>query len=129
MTSTTIFLAQLIGPTLIAAAIGFLAHPKFYKRIMKDYEAHEGLSYTTGMIVMLTGIAGVVNHNIWEWSAAGIITLLLWGALIKGATFLIVPNWLFEISNSMLKNKTLMQIAMVIMLIAGAYLSYVGFFM
>jgi hypothetical protein len=127
MSTTT--LAQIIGPTIAAAAIGFLLHPKFYEKIMADFEQHEGLTYFTGIMVMVLGLIIVLNHNIWEVSVAGLITLLGWGSLIKGATFLIVPNFLFGISQSVIKNKTLMQVAMVVMLIIGSQLIYTGYFM
>jgi hypothetical protein len=125
--STTV-LAQIIGPTIAAAAIGFLLHPKFYEKIIKDFEKHEGITYFTGIIVMILGLIVVLNHNIWEWSAAGLVTFFGWSSLVKGATFLVVPNFLFKISHSMLRNKTLIQAAMVIMLVIGSQLIYTGYF-
>ena len=87
---STTLLAQIIGPTLAAAAIGFLLHPKFYKKIIKDFETHEGITYFTGIIVMILGLIVVLNHNVWEFSSAGLVTLLGWSSLVKGAIFLIV---------------------------------------
>ncbi len=126
---TTIALAQIIGPVMIAAAIGFIAHPKFYKKILKDFEANQGLIYFTGILVMVIGLLIVNNHNIWEWSAAGVITLVGWSAVLKGATFLIVPNLLFKISNPIIKNGIVMKIAMIVLLAAGGYLSYIGYWL
>jgi len=125
---STTLLAQIIGPTLAAAAIGFLLHPKFYKKIIKDFETHEGITYFTGIIVMILGLIVVLNHNVWEFSSAGLVTLLGWSSLVKGAIFLIVPNFLFKISHAVLKNKTLIQAAMVIMLAIGSQLIYTGYF-
>jgi len=125
---STSTLAQIIGPIVVAAAIGFLLHPKFYKTIMKDFEKHEGLTYLMGIMIMILGLVIVLNHNIWEFSAAGLITLIGWGSLIKGAIFIVVPNFLFKISKAILGNSGLMKVAMVIWLVAGGYLSYVGYF-
>ncbi len=126
MDTTT--LAQIIGPVVLAAAIGFLLHPKFYKKIMSDFEKHEGLTYFTGIIVMILGLIIVLNHNIWEWSAAGVVTFFGWSSLIKGATFLVAPKLLFGISNSFLKNTGLIKFSMVVVLAIGGYLSYLGYF-
>ncbi|MCF7846168.1 MAG: hypothetical protein K9L85_02930 [Candidatus Peribacteraceae bacterium] len=126
---TTTLLAQVIGPVIAAAGIGFIFHPKFYKKIMKDFEAHEGLTYVMGIFVMALGIVLVMNHNLWNSLAEIIISIIAWGALIKGATFLVVPNLLFAISKPMVKNAGLMKFAMAVMLAAGAYLSYVGYWM
>ncbi|MBU1090045.1 hypothetical protein KKF38_04630 [Patescibacteria group bacterium] len=124
--STTI-LAQIMGPVLVAAGIGFLLHPKFYAKIIKDFEECEGLTYFAGISIMILGLIVVLNHNIWEFSAAGLVTLLAWGSLVKGAIFLIAPNLLFDISNALMKNSGLMKIAMVFALAAGGYLSYAGY--
>ncbi len=125
--STTI-LAQIMGPVFVAAGIGFLLHPKFYKTTMKDFEEHEGFTYFAGMLTMILGLIVVLNHNIWEVSVAGLITLLAWGTFVKGAIILIVPNLLFSIAHTFYKNKTVMQVAMVFVLAIGGYLSYVGYF-
>ncbi|MFH0834703.1 MAG: hypothetical protein V2A63_04960 [Patescibacteria group bacterium] len=123
----TIALAQILGPVLAAAGIGFLLHPKFYKKIMKDFEAHQGLTYFAGILVMALGLMLVRNHNIWELSAAGIITVIGWGALIKGAVFLIAPNILFSTSKAILKSTVFIKVMMVVLLIAGIYLTWTGF--
>ena len=77
---------------------------------------------------MLWGLLIVLSHNIWELSAAGIITFMGWASLIKGATFLVVPNFLFKLSKPILKCGTTVKVAMAIWLIMGGYLSYVGYF-
>ncbi|MFH1375978.1 MAG: hypothetical protein ABIH35_04915 [Patescibacteria group bacterium] len=126
MDTTT--LAQIIGPTFAAAGIGFLFHKKFYTKIIKDFEQHEGLTYFAGILIMILGLLVVLHHNIWEVSAAGLITLFAWGALVKGAIFLIVPNLLFSISKKMMGSAGLMKFEMLVVVAIGAYLSWVGYF-
>ncbi len=125
---TTTVLAQILGPVLAAAGVGFLLHPKFYKKIIKDFEASEGLTYFAGIFVMALGLLIVLNHNIWEWSAAGLVTVLAWGSLVKGALFLIVPNWLFSVSNTIMKNAMLIKISMIVVVAVGVYLAWFGYF-
>ena len=125
---TTLILAQIIGPVFVAAGVGFLLHPKFYQKILKDFESSEGLTYFTGIFVMALGLSIVLNHNIWEWSAAGLVTVLGWGSLVKGAIFLIVPNWLFSVAHFVYKNEFVMKIAMVVIIVVGAYLAWFGYF-
>ena len=127
---STVVLAQIMGPVIMAAGIGFLLHPKFYVKIMKDFEEHEGLTYFTGIIVMILGLIVIVNHNIWESFAAGLVTFFGWSSFLKGAIFLIAPNLLFSISHRFYKNKAMMRVAMVFCLVIGAFLckSYFGYF-
>ena len=95
---------------------------------MKDFEKSEGAIFFGGMFSMLTGLIIVLNHNIWEFSAAGLITFIGWGGIIKGVTFMLTPNLLLKISKSILSCAITMKIAMIIWLAAGGYLSYVGYF-
>jgi uncharacterized membrane protein YkgB len=125
MTTT---LAQIIGPTLLAAAIGFLSNPKFYKKIMKDFKDHEGMTYFMGIFTMVIGLLIVINHNLWDSPSEIIISVLGWGAIVKGVTFLIAPSLLFSMSHPMLKNAAFMKVAMFVMMVVGVYLTYFGFF-
>ncbi len=125
--STTI-LAQVMGPVIAAAGIGLLLHPKFGKTMMKDFEEHEGFTYFTGMIIMILGLIVILNHNIWELSAVGLVTLIGWSSFLKGALFLIIPNFIFKFSRSIIENTGVMKFAMFVWLVAGAYLSWCGYF-
>ncbi|MFH1546801.1 MAG: hypothetical protein ABIE14_05495 [Patescibacteria group bacterium] len=125
--STTI-LAQILGPVLVAAAIGFILHPKFSKKMIKDFEEHEGLTYFAGIVIMILGLIVIRNHNIWEFSAAGVVTLVGWASFLKGTIFLIAPNFLFELSKPIIKNAGVMKFAMSVWLVAGTYLSWCGYF-
>ncbi|MBU1090044.1 hypothetical protein KKF38_04625 [Patescibacteria group bacterium] len=125
--STTI-LSQIMGPVFVAAGVGFLLNPKFGKKMIKDFEEHEGLTYFTGIIIMILGLIVIINHNIWEFSAAGLITLFAWGSFLKGTIFLVAPNFLFKLSKPILKNYGVMKFAALVWLVAGAYLSWCGFF-
>ena len=82
METTT--LVQIIGPMLAVVAIGFLFNPKSYRNMMQDFEKHEGTIYLAGLFSMLIGLIIVLNHNIWEFSVAGVITFIGWGAVVKG---------------------------------------------
>ncbi len=125
---STTFLSQFMGPVLVAAAIGFILHPKFGKKMMKDFEEHEGLTYFTGIIIMILGLIVILNHNIWEFSAACLVTLIGWGSFLKGVGFLIAPNFLFELSKPIIKNAGVMKFAMFVWLVVGVYLSWLGYF-
>jgi predicted tellurium resistance membrane protein TerC len=126
MLSTTL-LAQIIGPIMLAIALTFILNKKFYSKIAKDYEKHDGLIYLSGVFVMLLGLIMVLNHNIWEFSAAGVVTLLAWATLIKGIFILVTPSWYFQLVRRMLRNENLPLIASGFALLIGIYLTWFGF--
>lgn len=124
----TTSLAQIIGPAIAAAGIGLLLNKKFYAKILKDFEQHEGLTYFAGIFITILGLIVVLNHNIWELNAAGIITVMGWGSVVKGIAFLIVPQLFYKISGVIIKSAALIKASSVIAAAAGGYLVYVGYF-
>ncbi|MFH1375977.1 MAG: hypothetical protein ABIH35_04910 [Patescibacteria group bacterium] len=125
---STVALAQIIGPAVAAAGIGLLLHKKFYAKILKDFEQHEGLTYFAGIFITILGLIIVLNHNIWELSAAGIITFIGWASVVKGIAFLIVPQPLYRMSKGIINSTGLIRVASVIWVAAGGYLVYFGYF-
>ena len=125
---STIILAQIMGPVFAVSGIGFLLHSKFYKKMIKDFEEHEGLTYFVGIIIMILGLIVILNHNVWEAFVAGVVTLIGWGSFLKGAIFLIAPKLLFELSKPIIKNANIVKFTMFVWLVVGVYLSWFGYF-
>ena len=125
---TTILLAQLMGPILIAVGLGFLFNRGFYSKMAKDFEQHDGLMYLAGIFTMLLGLLMVLNHNIWELNTVGLITLLGWATLVKGAVILIMPKLFRKQIHACLTKKCLISMAGVITIALGGYLAWFGFF-
>ena len=126
MTTT---LVQIIGPILIAVGIGFLGNPKLHEKIVKEMESSESLTYIAGLFSMLIGLIIVLNHNIWDSFLTCLISFIGWSAIVKGAAFIIAPKILFKMSKPLMQNTALIKFALVVALVAGGYLSYVGYFM
>jgi len=125
----TTLLAQIIGPTLATITISFFLNPKYYKKVMADFMSHKSLTYLSGFLAMIIGLIIIIsNENTWEFSATGLITLFGWEALAKGLVLLITPEFFVKISKKMLKSETLLNVSLSLALVAGIYLSYVGYF-
>lgn len=121
-------LAQFIGPIMGVIGLGFLLNPKFYMKIEEGFEKRNEIVILAGIINLIVGLLIVLNHNIWEITAAGLVTLVGWVALAKGVSIMLAPKLLLKTVRPMIRNKALFPIASVATLTIGGYLAWFGFF-
>lgn len=123
-----LYLAQLLGPTLILFALAFSFRFDRMEEMVKDFSKSSGLVYISSMMMVVVGMAMILAYNVWEWSWEVIPTILGWAILIKGALFAFIPERLFKMSNKIMKIKGIFVIAIMIWLLAGLCLTYYGYF-
>ena len=124
---TTIFLAQLWGPTILAVGIGVFVSRKYYVKIYRDLEKDALAVLIFGMVGMAAGIAHILAHNSWNTFFEGLISFLGWGLLIKAAMFTIVPDFVAKAGDWWVSNKRV-PIAGALSVIAGLYICWMAFF-
>ena len=125
---TSIFLAKLIGPVMLAAAIGLLLNREAYRAMSRDFLDSPPLIYVSGVLVMTAGIAIVLYHNVWALDWRVIITLFGWMGAIGGAVRIICFSWVKRVGEAMLDKSWAMTIGGVVWLILAAVLCYYGYF-
>ncbi len=122
----TLFLVQLWGPVLLALGLGLLLSKGHYARVYRELDKEPLAALTFGMLAMVVGIVHIMAHNVWDSLLSGFISFLGWATLLKGTAFVIVPRMADRWSEVALKAK-LMQVGAVVVLVLGAYLSYLGY--
>ncbi len=126
MTDAQIF--QLIGIIYLAVGIGIIINPDFYKKMIAHFTENSSAIYLGGLASLVIGFLLVSFHNIWVTDWPVIITILGWAALIKGLFLLVLPKASIKISNAFKEMKKLMNIWSTIVIILGALLCWLGFF-
>ncbi len=124
---TTMFLAQLWGPVLFAVGVGFFWSKSFYLKIYRDLEKAPFAVLFFGMAAMAAGIAQVLAHNAWETLPQVIVSLLGWGLLLKGIVCTVAPSIADKGADFAVDSKVIPAAGAVVLLI-GAYLSWLGYF-
>ena len=56
---TSVFLAKLIGPVMLAAGIGLIANAAAYRKLADEFLHSTALIYLSGLLTMTTGMAAV----------------------------------------------------------------------
>ena len=127
--TTSQFLAQLIGPVLLAGAIGMLANPTGMRAMAHEFLRSPALIYLSGLIVMAVGVAIVLTHNVWAADWRVLITLFGWAAAIGGAFRIILPGQVRKVGEAMLRgSNAVMTGAALVWLAVGALFCFVGYF-
>ncbi|MFL6798168.1 MAG: hypothetical protein ACJ8F3_12220 [Xanthobacteraceae bacterium] len=127
ISSTSVFLARLIGPVLVAIAIGMLANRDHYRRIADDGLRSPALIYVSGVLTLAAGLAILLTHNIWVASWRVLITLLGWLLVIGGAVRILVPQQSEGMGRWLLKHPQGMLVAPIVLLAIGAVLCFFGY--
>jgi len=122
-------LLQIIGICYLVIGIGLLINTKYYKKMIKDFSESKSVLFLSGFLSLIAGYFIVTNYNYWAWDWSVIVTLVGWGALIKGVILLIMPKMMIKISKYFTDHNGLMVFEGVIATILGTLITYVSFFM
>src|SRR5262245_30404691 len=98
----SLFLAKLIGPTLVAVSASILLNQSTMREMASDFLAHRALIYLAGIMTFVTGLAVVLVHNVWVAGWPVIITILGWLCVMSGAFRIIFPDSVKSLGEAML---------------------------
>jgi len=127
MEITTVYIAQVWGPVLLAVGLGFFVSRKYYERIYRDLEKAPFAVLFFGMFAMAAGIVHILAHNAWDTFPQIVVSLIGWGLLLKGLVCTIAPG-MADRSGDWVLSAKLVPTAGIGALVLGAYLSYIGYF-
>lgn len=119
---------QTLGIIYLAVGLGLLFHPEFYRKLLADFSQNSAVSYLGGALAVVAGYVLVFYHNVWEYNWSVIITIVGWLAFIKGLLILIFPSLAFDMAKAFKRNKAYILISGVVLIVFGAILVYLGYF-
>jgi hypothetical protein len=124
---TSIVLAKLIGPVMLAVGIGIVVNGGVYRRLADEFLRSRALIYLSGLITMTAGLALVLTHNVWRPNWPVVITILGWAATVGGAIRIVVPQGTEKIGRAMLDSRFGLLLAGAVWLAVGALLTFYGY--
>lgn len=126
MDITTVFLAAVWGPVILAVAIGIFASRRNYVHVYRDLEKAPLAVLLFGMVAMSVGIVQVLAHNMWGTLPEILVSLLGWGLLLKGAAFIVAPRFV-DRSGDRAASSGLLNLVGTAMLVLGAYFTWLAY--
>lgn len=124
--STTLFLHQLIGPIFVIMAVSMFINADFYQNAYKEMKSASHYLLIAAVVNLVIGLSIILKHNYWEELPEIVISLFGWLALLKGLHIILAPNSFMEMTKKFMK-PSIMNMGSFVILIIGAYMSYVGY--
>ncbi len=118
--------ARVVGPYLIAIATAAALRPTDMKAMLSLYEANPLWGWVTGAFIFLLGLVTIALHPYWRGAAAVIISVVGWLVAAKGLMLVAFPRSFFGIADSAIDAVGWWQGGAVVYVLAGVYLTYVG---
>lgn len=123
--ATAVLVAKIAALGYLSMGVAFLFGKVNYEKIIDSIEKSPGLSMTLGIFSIIIGMLILEQHNIWvkDWNV--LVTIIGWGATIKGVLFLACPQIMFKFKSLAIckSNKTMG----VIVIALGLVFGYFGF--
>jgi hypothetical protein len=122
---TSLFLAKLLGPVLFLIGISILFKYEEFRVVLRESVESQALSFLFGSLLLLGGLALVLNHNVWVLDWRLLITLVGWVNVVRGASAILLrPK---RIIFRLLDHRRLLLGMGVIDIFIGAALSYFAY--
>ncbi len=124
---TSIFIAKLMGPTLLVAGAGMLVNASAYRDMAQAFLKNDAIIYFSGVLVLVTALAVVNVHNRWAFEWPLIITIFGWLSILGGISRMIFPKLVAKIGSGIVESQGIVMAVGVIMIVIGTVLSFFGY--
>jgi uncharacterized membrane protein HdeD (DUF308 family) len=119
----SILVAKMAALVYLAAGIGALSGALNFKKLADDFTKSSGLTFISGFMTLIAGVALVEFHNFWVKDWTVLVTIIGWACLLKGLMLMVYPKYLSTFKSVYKNNKFLGLLLVVLGLVFG----YFGF--
>ncbi|MEM7191699.1 MAG: hypothetical protein AAF405_02320 [Pseudomonadota bacterium] len=124
---TSVFLARLMGPVLLAVAVSMFVNGDRQVAMARQFLENPPLIFISGMLILTAGLAIVLHHNVWVADWRVIITVFGWLAVIGGVLRIVFFQSIERIGAKMLVKPWVMPTGAVVAFVLGSVLSFFGY--
>ena len=122
----SILFGQVFGIYMVVAGAAMLMRRAELTSTVREFISSKADMFFFGAMALLLGLFIVLQHNVWDGTWRVWITLMGWGALVKGVSAMLFPSFLKSMSK-MLTKPGVYTLAGVLWVAVGAYLVYQTF--
>jgi uncharacterized protein YjeT (DUF2065 family) len=119
------YLAEIWGISITVVSLALLVKESHLRRLFASLETEDNL-FSWGLISFVIGMVMVLNYNVWTMGWQVVITILGWASLVKGLFLLFMPEFSKKYAKK-LENAPILPFALLILLIIGLAITYLGF--
>ena len=122
-----VLIARLIGPLFVTIGAGVLINAPFYVGAIEEAAHSPTLVYLSGIASLLAGLAMLNAYRAWTADWRAIVTILGWLMVIGGIVRIVIPQIVTALATTIYSGPTALEIAGVIVLVLGGFLSVKGY--
>ena len=123
----SVFIGRIFVLAYLAVGLGLLLNPGAFSKVMDSMDSSPGVTYLGGIFTLIIGCLIVVSHNVWVASWPVVITIIGWGAMLKGFALLICPESMLWFTRKLGANHTIYRSIGVLVLVMAAVIGYFCF--
>lgn len=124
----SIFLAKVLGLYLVITSLFMLIRHKLLMEMVEEFTESKVCLFVIAIITLILGILLVVSHNVWVMGWPVIITLFSWLFFIVGILRLFLIDKTKTLITWWQKHTKILFSIIIIYLIIGCYLLFMGFY-
>ncbi|MEI7688857.1 MAG: hypothetical protein WCI91_01590 [Candidatus Nomurabacteria bacterium] len=95
---TTILVIKVLGIYMMSSGLLLILKKKSLIILLKDFYSHPALIYLTSTILIFLSSIYLLQYNIWDGSYKTIVTVIVWLTMVKGLSYIFIPEILNKIS-------------------------------
>jgi hypothetical protein len=122
----SLYLARAWGLFCVLLSVGLILNRRRLVQQIKSVSEDYPIALIAGVVALILGAAQITGYNSWTLDYRGLITLLGWLSLVKGAAIISFRSAYLARFSRFLAEGHWYSIALVAVLILGVYLLYVG---
>src|SRR3972149_11380281 len=120
--SLSIFLAKFLGLSLLIIGIALFSKYKDFQDTVKDVSKNDAIMTIVSIMPLISGLALVISHNVWEMKWIVVITIISWLILITGFVRLFFHKEMMKKMAKMSGNKNYFIYSGIALFLVGLYL-------
>lgn len=124
---TSVYLARLIGPVMLAVGLGLLVNPATFRAIARQFLDSTPLIFLSGLLTMTAGIAILLAHRVVAPDWRSLITLIGLAMAVAGAIRIVFPDRMAALGRDLIARDGLFRVAAALWLGIGAILTVAGY--
>jgi hypothetical protein len=124
---TSILLAKLIGPLMLAMAACMIGNPRGFRAVVDDFTRSAALFFLSGVLTLVAGLAILHAHNLWILDWRLIITIVGWIAVLGGLARMLFVTQLAAWAAGFNRHDWTRQGIAIVAVIFGAVLTFKGY--
>lgn len=124
---TSIFLAKLLGPTMVVIGAAVLLNARRFSDYAREFIDHPALLFLSSILLLPAGIAIVLVHNVWVADWPVIVTIFGWLLILSSAIRLLAPEFVIAQARHVISMPSMPAIAGAIWLLIGLIFCLFGY--